>query len=500
MKAKSMVSATGLVAFCWLAAPAAGQTPGIGAFGRDGVLSWTNITSNLWYTVQWASSPVGSNAWHTNYASLADIQSTSSVIAVDVPAFFRVFAASNRAWFPAPVPKTGQTNVFRVGDDGYYRAGVTWPSNRFVAAGGGDATNLILDCLSGLVWPRDANLPGGLTNWTDAISFCTNLSYGGCTNWRLPNVVELYSLCSYATNRWPCLPQGHPFANVQDKYWSGTSSTSNQARLVWIGSGDDAATAKTNVYAYVWPVSGPPEGTPGIASAHESGRLTWTNAATGLYYTVQWASGNGTNAWPADGSMLLEIWSTSSTASVSVPLSYRIVAGSNRTVYPAPAAKTGQTNSFDALGAPVTNGSLRDDGYCRKGVAWPSNRFSVGTNGEATNTVVDNLTGLMWARDADLAGGGLDWFQAVDFCTNLQYGGYDDWRLPNANEMRSLLDYRIGVSTKLPAGHPFVNVIVEHWTSTSQNGLFAVGFSTGGGLGSTSVSDLRRVWPVRGGL
>jgi hypothetical protein len=113
-----------------------------------------------------------------------------------------------------------------------------------------------------------------------------------------------------------------------------------------------------------------------------------------------------------------------------------------------------------------------DDGDLRLGVASPSPRFVDHGDG----TVTDKLTGLMWTKSAVDSSGNwwnvlntiADWNQAKKF-------GHDDWRLPNANELYSLVD--LGESTPaLPAGHPFVNVATlktpfygysEYWCSTS---------------------------------
>ena len=58
-------------------------------------------------------------------------------------------------------------------------------------------------------------------------------------------------------------------------------------------------------------------------------------------------------------------------------------------------------------------------------------------NGDGT--VTDRATGLMWQK-AD-SGKGVDWKQALAFAENLQLGGYSDWRLPNAKELHSIVDY-----------------------------------------------------------
>ena len=81
------------------------------------------------------------------------------------------------------VPKTGQTTSYQTGDDGTYQKGVTWPSPRFTVQGN---TNTVIDNLTGLVWARNANLGGAMT-WSNAIVYCEGLTYGGHSDWRLPN-------------------------------------------------------------------------------------------------------------------------------------------------------------------------------------------------------------------------------------------------------------------------------------------------------------------------
>ena len=66
------------------------------------------------------------------------------------------------------------------------------------------------------------------------------------------------------------------------------------------------------------------------------------------------------------------------------------------------------------------------------------------------DTITDSATGLMWMEDdsgsysgvtGSQGDGSLDWTEALDWCETLTYGGYDDWKLPNAKEMQSLVDY-----------------------------------------------------------
>lgn len=115
--------------------------------------------------------------------------------------------------------------------------------------------------------------------------------------------------------------------------------------------------------------------------------------------------------------------------------------------------KTGQTTSY----APG------DDGDLQMGIPWSEPRFTDNEDG----TITDNMTGLMWVRDgAIILGYRYDWDGVLVFCNNLNFAGYDDWRMPNVREMLSLADYEM-LFPALPAGHPFENINGRYWTSTS---------------------------------
>jgi hypothetical protein len=63
----------------------------------------------------------------------------------------------------------------------------------------------------------------------------------------------------------------------------------------------------------------------------------------------------------------------------------------------------------------------------------------VAVEGGATPTL-DRVTGLMWD-------GGYhpheQWSEALAWCEDSDYGGFDDWRLPDRNELASLIDYSL---------------------------------------------------------
>ena len=57
-------------------------------------------------------------------------------------------------------------------------------------------------------------------------------------------------------------------------------------------------------------------------------------------------------------------------------------------------------------------------------------------------TVLDRATGLMWSKED--SGKGMDWGKALAWVQNKnkeKYLGHADWRLPNAKELQSIVDY-----------------------------------------------------------
>jgi hypothetical protein len=61
------------------------------------------------------------------------------------------------------------------------------------------------------------------------------------------------------------------------------------------------------------------------------------------------------------------------------------------------------------------------------------------------HTVTDTATGLMWQQIEVVNTEGtvreMTWEEALNYCNTLELAGYDDWRLPNINELRSIVDY-----------------------------------------------------------
>jgi len=127
---------------------------------------------------------------------------------------------------PVPFPykgrvkKTGQIksydyygNVVTDGsfkDDGYYQKGITPKYSR--------VNDIVTDHITGLQWQDNTDILNyDYIHWSDAKSYCNNLSLGG-GGWRLPTVIELQSiLLGFDIDT-------TVFVNVKeyDNYWSST--------------------------------------------------------------------------------------------------------------------------------------------------------------------------------------------------------------------------------------------------------------------------------------
>ena len=125
--------------------------------------------------------------------------------------------------------------------------------------------------------------------------------------------------------------------------------------------------------------------------------------------------------------------------------------------------KTGQTVQF-------RNG---DDGTFEAG--WWKNRLIadnktrfIAKTIDGDDVVLDLATGLMWPVDGNEAGcnngGTLNWNGCIDYALALDFAGFTDWRLPNINELASLINYE-KAAPFLPDG--FVNIISSFYMSST---------------------------------
>ena len=152
---------------------------------------------------------------------------------------------------------------FDLGEVEDLEEGVELPVSRFKDNGDGTVT----DPETGLMWTKDANLPGDTMLFHEALDYIEEINEGkhpnfGYTDWRLPDLKELLSLIDYTqrTRKGHIIPSGHPFRNVQSLNFNNKQATtylSNSDYPLFVSLycrlvGHNVKSC----YGYIWPVRG----------------------------------------------------------------------------------------------------------------------------------------------------------------------------------------------------------------------------------------------------
>lgn len=342
-----------------------------------------------------------------------------------------VAGASPAGIFAIELPRTGQTLCYDsvdpfgqvpcagTGQDGEIRAGAPIPDPRFVDNGDGTMT----DNLTGLVWLREIHCPelGGEATrypWGEILSAVAVLAEGQCglADGSVAGDWRLPNIVELES-----LYDGSVQTNFTP-YLLGHGFTGNPYNEVRYYSSTTRIDSGGNSSAY----------------SLGQGNFVVESYPKGGGYEASALAVRGTSS---------RLWKTGQTACYQAVSPYTEI----------PCAGTGQ------------------DGEYQAGVAWPNPRFADNGNG----TVTDNLTGLVWLKNANCFGD-RTWADALSDARGLADGqcGLSDgssagqWRLPNRKELFSLIDYG-AIWPKLPAGHPFDNVQTGYqkgpWTSTTYN-------------------------------
>jgi hypothetical protein len=182
---------------------------------------------------------------------------------------------------------------------------------------------------------------------------------------------------------------------------------------------------------------------------------------------------------------------------------------------PAPCGQFPATGQATAYQADKNDGiagavDVPDDGTVQAGAT-----LSYTDNGDGT--ITDNNTGLMWEKKSDdsglhdkdnlyrWSGDGSqetiwDWLEDINAEGGTGFAGHNDWRIPNAKELQSIVDYgRFNPSIDPIFGPTMAPV---YWSSTS----YAVNLSfawtvyfSGGFVNALDKSSTHYVRAVRGG-
>lgn len=391
--------------------------------------------------------------WQSSAPGVATVDNAGVVTAVAVgEATITTTSAGVSGAFPISVDsivhlaQTGQDASYVPGDDGGLQAGVTWPSPRLT----------LNECGT----PADAS-DDVITDQLTGLMWVRN--HGGSTA----------------------------------RTWQGSLDYANALSLCGF---DDWRLANVNELESL------------VVKAAESGS-TWL-AGQGFIVSQSsfWSSTTlalfPTRAWNVDvfgGVGEYPKTATSSAWAVRGPVAAGAVT----------LARTGQTTCYDAAGGALPScAGTGQDGALTAGAPWPSPRFRTddcGTPADTTDDIIaDNLTGLMWPRQANLFGA-RTWTDALADASGLSLCGYNgDWRLPNQRELRSLVDYQQGGVGNWLTQQGFENVQAAnvtpcYWTSTSgpsdSANQAACGFLFEGTFAVTIAKTATHyVWPVRRGL
>ena len=113
------------------------------------------------------------------------------------------------------------------------------------------------------------------------------------------------------------------------------------------------------------------------------------------------------------------------------------------------------------------------------------------------DTVTDPKTNLMWQQNS--VAKKMNWQEALSYCESLFLGGHQDWRLPTARELLSIVDYRepytVIESTFFKYGTP-----PDYWSSTTgknYNCAWVVDFNIGNHYNYIEKSNSYYVRAVR---
>jgi hypothetical protein len=428
-------------------------------------------------------------------------------------------SSSGNAWFV--LFDYGDVHFHLKSDVLYVRA-VRGGQSQGSVVDNGDGT--VTDTKTGLMWQQ---AEAGAMNWTAALTYCENLQLAGNNDWRLPNRNELQSLIDYSeynpainsmvfpgamsSNYW----SSTTLANYSDGAWyvdfaygivvnfvkssnlyvravrnvnSGTSKIPDTGQTTDYTStfGEDSdyninpqsytkldsngntlpdsasvwAMVKDNVTGLIWENK-----TADGGIHHASNTYTWQNAqdlfiaqlnrdnfgghsdwrlptVKELSMIVNW---NGQN--PAINSAYFQntlsscYWSATTYAN-DADYSYTVDFSSGNAQY---YNKTSYYYNVRAVRGDIAKGNLLDNG---------------------DDTVTDTATGLMWQQGEP---GIMTWYEALTYCENLELAGHSDWRLPNRNELHSIVDFTSADPAVYRTAFPDI-MLIGYWSSTTITG------------------------------
>ncbi len=261
-------------------------------------------------------------------------------------------------------------------------------------ADNGDGT--VTDSITKLMWQKNEN---ERMNWYDAMKHCNDLDLGGFNDWRLPNIKELNSILDLTYSEgWWYYREFFPADGLVPPLLHYFSSTPFEKYYVWV-----------------------------------------TNFCYGYdgYYANKMAPLLHRAVRNVERSEI-------SKSEFRIPSTNQVLCyddEGNEIVTPKPGDKFfGQPGNFNIN--PISFTKLREDGdILNPDVNWET----------GLRMIRDNNTGLIWEVKSPIKGDinfirdKFTWYELkdnyIDVLNKHNYGGFNDWRIPNKEELRSIVDY-----------------------------------------------------------
>jgi len=256
-----------------------------------------------------------------------------------------------------------------------------------------------------------------------------------CASFATPVPDTGQTKCYDNTQEIPCPQPGELF------YGQDASYTINPRSYTDLGNG----VVRDNVTALEWQKDTAP------------GTYTLSQAASYCENLILNNDGQWTNGSPNASGIKYDDWrlptikELSALVDSSIPYPGPTI---NTSYFPDTTVANGYWSSTNAITSPVCSWGVSFSlGYM--GCLNKSNYFSNNIyyyvravrGGQTTNNFIDNGNGtitdtgmgLVWQKAT--APGTYTWEQALTYCENLTLGDHSDWRLPNSNELQSIVDY-----------------------------------------------------------
>lgn len=346
--------------------------------------------------------------------------------------------------------------------------------------------DIVSDHATGLQWQDDTNASVITKTWEEAIDYCEAMTLGGYENWRLPNVRELISINNTTDNVLSSVFQN---VSTSSEYWSSTTRTDLHSQALTHASIDEktklnhvrcvrngqlapgivsiadqdipagaafivSAILKEGINPVTWSLIDPPNG---MSINALTGRIVWKQTLKGDY-TIKIQASN------IYGSSTIEQFNLL-VKEASEPLK-----------------KTKQTTVFSNF----------DDGDYQKGVEPNYSR----SNG----VVTDDITGLEWQDN--ILSPQYDYNGAINYCTALDLNHHTDWRVPNIEELETILYYGLmtdsyGAMISIDT-NAFENAFGStYWSVTQSNKVADTAWNINFGNGDDSITGIGNSMYVR---